>query len=97
MPLLVGVDADKLALVASSYGREHNPSWYYNLKANPKCSALIKGRTVEYIGHEVFDDEREKYWQTAVSWYAGYEKYKERASHRHIPVMVLEASTDWAS
>jgi len=26
----------------------------------------------------------------AVSYYAGYEKYKQRAAHRRIPVMVLE-------
>ena len=34
MPLLAGIEGDKVALIASSYGREHNPGWYYNLKAN---------------------------------------------------------------
>jgi hypothetical protein len=35
-------------------------------------------------------DEYEKYWRLALSYYAGYEKYRERAVHRHIPVMLLE-------
>jgi hypothetical protein len=45
---------------------------------------------MQYKAREVFDEEREAYWMKAVSYYAGYEKYKERASHRHIPVMLLE-------
>lgn len=89
-PLVGLFDGERIALIGSNFGQKHNPGWYYNLKANPKCSVLVNGRTVEYVGREVFDDEREKYWQAAVTWYAGYEKYKQRASHRHIPVIVLE-------
>lgn len=38
---------------------------------------------------ETVDEEYDKYWQLAVSYYAGYEKYKE-STGRKIPVMVLE-------
>src|SRR6185436_10658204 len=32
--LLIGiVDHEKIAVVGSSFGRTHNPGWYYNLKA----------------------------------------------------------------
>jgi deazaflavin-dependent oxidoreductase (nitroreductase family) len=89
-PLVGLFDGERIALIGSNFGQKHSPGWYYNLKANPKCSVLIKGDSVEYIGHEVFGEEYQKYWEMAVSWYAGYEKYKQRASHRHIPVMVLE-------
>ena len=89
VPLLVGVDGDKLALIASSFGREHNPGWYYNLKANPSCKVTYKGNTIAYIAREVSGDEYEKYWQLVSSSYVGYEKYKKYASHRHIPVIVL--------
>ncbi|MFN8388296.1 MAG: nitroreductase/quinone reductase family protein [Anaerolineales bacterium] len=60
------------------------------MKANPECEARINGRIGKYIAREVFDGEREKYFQLANSLYAGYGKYRERAAHRHIPVMVLE-------
>jgi len=83
-------DGEKIALIASNFGGKNNPGWYYNLKANPECDVLFNGRTQKYIAQELFDVEREKYYQMAISYYAGYERYKERAAHRHIPVMLLE-------
>src|SRR5215213_3676731 len=89
MPLIGIIDGDKIALVASSFGREHNPGWYYNLKAHPECEVQLNGRVKRYIARETNGEEYERYWRLAVSFYAGYDKYKERAAHRHIPVMVL--------
>ena len=90
LPLIGIIDNKKIALIASSFGREHNPGWYYNLKAHPECNVLFNGRTGKYIARETEGDEYNYYWKLAVSYYAGYEKYKERAAHRHIPVMLLE-------
>ena len=83
-------DGERIGLIASSFGRQHNPGWYYNLKAHPECDVLFSGKSGEYIAHEAEGEEYERYWRMAVSQYAGYQKYKERAAHRHIPVMVLE-------
>ncbi|MBN2118321.1 MAG: nitroreductase family deazaflavin-dependent oxidoreductase [Anaerolineales bacterium] len=90
MPLIGLVDGEKIALIASSFGRAHNPAWYYNLKAHPECAVQWHGKTGTFVAREAEGDEYQKYWQLGVSTYAGYEKYKERAAHRHIPVMVLE-------
>lgn len=90
LPLIALFDNERIALTASSFGRVHNPAWYYNLKAHPECEVRVNERTGTYIVREAGGDEFEKYWQLGVSYYAGYDKYKERASHRHIPVMVLE-------
>ncbi len=89
-PLIGVIDGEKIALIASSFGREHNPGWYYNLKAHPECDVLFQGRSGKYIARELSGVEYNQYWKLAVSFYAGYEKYKERAMHRHIPVMLLE-------
>lgn len=89
-PLIGVVDGEKIALIASNFGSQHNPGWYYNLKKNPECELHLKGRSGKYLARETSGAEREKYWQMAVSFYEGYEKYKQRAAHRHIPVMVLE-------
>jgi len=88
-PLVGLFDGDKIALIASFFGREHNPAWYYNLKKNPECYLRGNGRSGKYIAHEAQGEERDQYWQLALSYYAGYEKYKERAG-RKIPVMVLK-------
>jgi deazaflavin-dependent oxidoreductase (nitroreductase family) len=89
VPLVGLLDGDKIALIASSLGRKHNPGWYYNLKKNPGCEVQWNGRSSNFLAHEAEGDERHKYWQLALSYYAGYEKYEERAS-RKIPVIVLE-------
>ena len=89
--VLVGLqDGEMIALIASNFGREHNPGWYYNLKANPECKVLWNGKSGKYIAREAEGEERQKYWQLGLTYYAGYKKYKGRAAHRHIPVMVME-------
>ena len=90
MPLVSLVDGERIALIGSNFGRKPNPGWYYNLKANPACSIHFRGKVRLYVAREAEVEERERYWAMAVSYYRGYELYKKRASHRVIPVMVLE-------
>jgi len=90
VPLVSVVDGETLALIGSNFGGRHAPGWYYNLKTHPECEVKFKGKLKKYIAHEASGDEYIHYWMTAVSLYAGYEKYRERAGHRHIPVIVLE-------
>jgi deazaflavin-dependent oxidoreductase (nitroreductase family) len=93
MPLIGLFDGKKIALVASSFGRDHNPGWYYNLKAHSECEIEFHGHSGKYVAREIWGEEYEHYWQLALSYYAGYEKYRQRAAPRHIPVMVLEPKT----
>jgi deazaflavin-dependent oxidoreductase (nitroreductase family) len=90
LPLLALFDQEKIALIASSFGREHNPGWYYNLKAHPECDVQFNGRSAAYVSCELSGEEYDRYWSLANSYYSGYEKYKQRAAHRHIPIMLLE-------
>ena len=89
MPLIALFDGKKIALIASNFGREHNPGWYCNLKAHPECDIQFNDCSGKYIAYEAVGDEYKKYWQMGISYYAGYEKYKERAGRR-IPIIVLE-------
>lgn len=88
-PLVGLFEGEKILLIGSNLGQNRNPAWYYNLKANPKCTVLYKRRARKYSSRETAGEERERCWQTAVSWYAGYEKYQERVA-RLVPVIVLE-------
>lgn len=90
VPLVGIVERGAIALIASSFGRKHNPGWFYNLKAHPECVVKYNGRSGAYVARETTGDEYEHYWKIALTYYAGYERYKERAGQRHIPVMVLE-------
>jgi len=90
LPLVGLADGEKIVLIGSNLGQKHNPSWYYNLKAYPECEVRFGGCADKYIARETEGDEREKYWQMAVSYYKGYGAYKARTAPRRIPVMVLE-------
>jgi deazaflavin-dependent oxidoreductase (nitroreductase family) len=90
LPLVCIPDEDKFVLIATNFGQKHNPGWYYNLKSHPECEISFNGRTGKFVAREVDGDTREKYWQLALTYYAGYARYKQRAAPRHIPVMVLE-------
>jgi len=90
MPLVGLFEGEKIILIASSFGREHNPGWYYNLKANPGCDVQFRGKSARYVAREIEGEEREKYFRIAISQFAGFQSYRERAAHRKIPVMILE-------
>jgi len=90
VPLVSLYDRGVIGLIASNFGGRHAPGWYYNLKANPECEVKFNGTSQKFIARETDGDEYYHYWRMAISLYAGYEKYKERAASRHIPVMVLE-------
>jgi deazaflavin-dependent oxidoreductase (nitroreductase family) len=89
-PLVAIPVGDDLALIGSNFGQPHNPAWYYNLKANPQALVTVNGRSYPVTARELTGAEREKVWETAVSYYAGYNAYKHRASHRLIPVILLQ-------
>ena len=80
---------ENLALIASNWGQGPNPSWYYNLKANPRATCMLEGQEAAYHAHEAAGAEYTRYWELAAAIYQGFPKYQERNSHRQIPIMVL--------
>ena len=90
LPLTGLPDGEKYVLIASNFGQERNPAWYYNLKANPECRVKKDGVTGTYIAREADAQENKDYYDLAISYYTGYAAYKQRAGDREIPVMVLE-------
>lgn len=89
VPLLaVPYKADQLVIIASNWGQQKNPAWYYNLRANPEVTVTQDGRSHPYLAHETDGDERAACWQTAVDTYAGYSAYKQR-TNRRIPIILL--------
>lgn len=88
VPLVAIPDGDNLVLIASWFGNHHHPAWYANLIAQPEAIVIDHERSGRYLAREAIDGERDRYWQRAVSVYAGYEAYNRRAK-RLIPVMLL--------
>ena len=90
LPLTGLPDGEKYALIASNFGQDHHPGWYYNLKASPECTVKKDGLTGVYIAREANEQENRYYYDMAIAYYIGYAAYKKRAGNRKIPVMILE-------
>jgi len=82
-------DGDRLVLIASNYGQQRNPAWYYNLKANSRCSTAFRGQRHEMEAYEAEGEERQRLWELDLSVYPPRSQYAQRAGNRRIPVMVL--------
>lgn len=82
---------DDVILVASSFGREKNPAWYYNATATPDVELEADGVSHPYRVFETEGEEREELFALAESLYPGYTQYRERtAGIREIPVLRLK-------
>lgn len=82
-------DKDSLVLIASKGGNLRHPSWYLNLKANPKVQVLVNGLDANYEASDAEGEDYDRLWQEALNVYSGYKKYQERAGDRKIPVVIL--------
>lgn len=85
--LLYFHDGSDVVLIASSFGREKLPAWYFNLRANPACT--LNG--APYVATEVSDEgEYERLFELGCRNYGGYADYRAKiAGSRHIPVLRL--------
>ncbi len=88
VPLVAIPDGENIILIASYFGNQHHPAWYYNLIAQPEAILTDHQHSGSCLAREAIDAERDRYWQRAVKVYAGYEAYKRRAK-RLIPIMLL--------
>lgn len=78
------------AMVASKGGAPENPSWYYNLKADPTALMVQDGpEPFDAVARELSGEEREIWWRRAVAAYPTYETY-QRKTDRLIPVLLAE-------
>jgi deazaflavin-dependent oxidoreductase (nitroreductase family) len=88
LPLVALPDGDRVVIIASNYGQERNPSWYYNLRANPRASITLDNVTREVVARELEGEEREREYARGIDIYPGWTQYRRRAN-RQIPVIEL--------
>lgn len=93
MPLLGVPVGDDLALVGTNFGRETEPAWVGNLRADPRVTVEHRGTRVDARARDATADERTAVLREAARIYPGYDAYQERISTREIPVLVLELAS----
>jgi deazaflavin-dependent oxidoreductase (nitroreductase family) len=76
------------ALVASMGGAPKNPVWYRNLRADPEHVLVQDGpEPFPVTVRELEGDERQLWWDRAVSVFSNYADYQAK-TERRIPVLL---------
>jgi len=89
VPVLCIPDDKNLILVGSNWGKSRNPGWVYNLRAHPKVQVRKGKIEKEFMAYELYDNERDAYWQKAIAFYPPYIRYEQR-SERSFPIFLLK-------
>jgi deazaflavin-dependent oxidoreductase (nitroreductase family) len=94
-PVFYFHDGPDVIVIASNYGNDKNPAWYYNLHANPRARISTNGGGPLLAVTEVCDPaERERLWDMADRVYPLWPDYRRRAARcrRTIPILRLRAA-----
>jgi deazaflavin-dependent oxidoreductase (nitroreductase family) len=89
LPVLGVPHGGSLVVIASNYGQDRNPAWYYNLRAHPGATITFEGERRDVVARELGGEERERWYERGVEIYPGWTSYRKRAAHRTIPVLEL--------
>ena len=97
LPILGLADGDAVILIASNFGRPQNPSWYHNLRANPRATVVVDGIARELVARELSGEERDRGYRRGEEIFPGFTHYERWAANREIPVLRLEPPSDTQS
>src|SRR5690348_3041139 len=80
---------DKIYVVGSAAGRDNNPAWVHNIRANPRVSIEIGSEPAKpATARELPRDERDSIYPVVVERAPGFGEYQQRTD-RLIPVFEL--------
>lgn len=91
-PLAYSLDGDRVVLIASKGGGPTNPSWYYNLLADPLVTVELPGGAHLAMARAAEGDERDRLYAAMAAQIPTFAEY-EKIAPRRIPVVVLERAT----
>jgi deazaflavin-dependent oxidoreductase (nitroreductase family) len=85
-------DGDRYVIAASKGGAPTNPSWYYNLLADPHVTVEADKQTFEATATITEGEERQRLWDQHAAERTEFQDYPNKTS-RLIPVIVLERAS----
>ena len=80
---------ESYVVIASYLGEPRHPSWWFNLRANPRAEIQVGNRRIAVTAREAEGEERDRLWNDIVGRQPDYAAYQSR-TQRRIPVVVLE-------
>ena len=90
-PMMYLADGDRYLVFASKAGSDHNPDWYWNLRATPDVTIEVGDDTLAVHASELTGPERDEKYRIQAERYPGFAGYQEQTT-RVIPVLALTPS-----
>jgi deazaflavin-dependent oxidoreductase (nitroreductase family) len=78
----------RLIMVASMGGADHNPPWFYNVKANPDVTIEMEGETFEATALIPTGEDRDRLFAGVVANFDVFGDYQKR-TNRVLPVVEI--------
>jgi len=85
-------DGDRYVIAASKGGAPTNPSWYYNLVADPRVTVEADKERFEATATVTEGKERQRLWDQHAAERTEFQDYPQKTS-RVIPVIALERTS----
>ena len=83
--------SDDFIVVASNYGRDHHPGWYWNLVADPNVTVEMRAERFAAQARIARGEERAALFDRVVATNSRFAAYRA-ATDRRIPVVALRRS-----
>jgi deazaflavin-dependent oxidoreductase (nitroreductase family) len=81
-------DHEDYLVVASNWGKDQHPEWYFNLMRQPETTIQVKDRILRVRVRSASDADYERLWSFVTSQNEFYIRY-QRQTQRKIPIVIL--------
>jgi F420H(2)-dependent quinone reductase len=81
-------DGEAYILVASNWGKESHPAWFFNLKHQPDTTIQVRRQVLTVRASEASGPDYERLWQMVTSQNPFYTRYQSQTA-RKIPIVIL--------
>ncbi len=87
-PLNYYSDGKTFVLVASNWGKEKNPAWYYNLLHMDSTTIQVNNQTIQVRPRLATSQDYDRLWKHVTSRNKFYTQYQQQTG-RKIPLVIL--------
>ncbi len=81
-------DGENYLIVASNWGKENHPAWFYNLMHQGTTTIQVKNKSIRVSASQATGEDYERLWRLVTSRNDFYTRYQAKMS-RKIPIVIL--------